>query len=114
MSDRTDPAWDEYLSTGEDPTGGEIEEADEEVISNEVVPGQWQQYARPKRERVMTEAQKQRNYERIRRNRERKKWERENPKMAGIMAVVKVLFELFALIAIAWLLFRSCAQLLML
>lgn len=22
MSDRTDPAWDEYLSTGEDPTGG--------------------------------------------------------------------------------------------
>lgn len=22
----TDPAWDEYLSTGEDPTGGELEE----------------------------------------------------------------------------------------
>ena len=113
MSDRTDPAWDEYLSTGEDPTGGEIEEADEEVISNEVVPGQWQQYARPKRDRVMTEAQKQRNHERIRRNRERKKWERENPKMAGIMALVKVLFELLALIAIAWLIFRCCARLLM-
>ena len=46
MSDRTDPAWDEYLSTGEDPTGGELEEADDEVISDEVVPGQWQQYSR--------------------------------------------------------------------
>ena len=48
MSDRTDPAWDEYLSTGEDPTGGELEEADEEIISNEVVPGEWQQYTRPR------------------------------------------------------------------
>lgn len=45
MSDRTDPAWDEYLSTGEDPTGGELEEADEEIISDEVVPGEWQQYS---------------------------------------------------------------------
>jgi len=45
MSDRTDPAWDEYLSTGEDPTGGELEDADEEIISNEVVPGQWQRYS---------------------------------------------------------------------
>ena len=26
MSDYTDPAWDEYLSTGEDPTGGKLEE----------------------------------------------------------------------------------------
>lgn len=26
MSDYTDPAWEEYLSTGEDPTGGELEE----------------------------------------------------------------------------------------
>lgn len=24
--DRTDPVWDEYLSTGEDPTGGALEE----------------------------------------------------------------------------------------
>lgn len=80
MSDRTDPAWDEYLSTGEDPTGGELEEADEEIISNEVVPGEWQQYTRPKRHQEMTEAQKERNYERIRHNREKKKWERENPK----------------------------------
>lgn len=46
MSDKTDPAWDEYLSTGEDPTGGELEEADDEVISDEVVPGQWQRYSR--------------------------------------------------------------------
>ena len=46
MSDYTDPAWDEYLSTGEDPTGGELEEADEEIISDEVVPGEWQQYSR--------------------------------------------------------------------
>ena len=37
MFDRTDPAWDEFLSTGKDPTGGELEEADEEIISNEVV-----------------------------------------------------------------------------
>ena len=44
MSNRTDPAWDEYLSTGEDPTGGELEEADEEIISDEVVPGEWQRY----------------------------------------------------------------------
>lgn len=31
MSTMNDPAWDEYLSTGEDPTGGQLEEADEEV-----------------------------------------------------------------------------------
>ena len=49
MSDRTDPAWDEYLSAGEDPTGGELEEADEEIISDEVVPGEWQQYARQRK-----------------------------------------------------------------
>ncbi|MCQ2273006.1 MAG: hypothetical protein MJZ72_09540 [Bacteroidales bacterium] len=47
MSDRTDPAWDEYLSTGEDPTGGALEEADEEIVSDEVVPGEWQQYSKP-------------------------------------------------------------------
>ena len=46
MSDRTDPAWDEYLSTGEDPTGGTLEEADEEIISDEITPGEWQQYSR--------------------------------------------------------------------
>ena len=46
MSDRTDPAWDEYLSTGEDPTGGALEEAYEETVSDEVVPGEWQQYSR--------------------------------------------------------------------
>ena len=46
MSNRTDPAWDEYLSTGEDPTGGALEEADEEIISDDVVPGEWQQYSR--------------------------------------------------------------------
>ena len=40
MSDRTDPAWDEFLSTGEGPTGGELKEADKEIISNEVVPGE--------------------------------------------------------------------------
>jgi len=33
MSDRTDPAWDEYLSTGIDPTGGELEAADEEEMT---------------------------------------------------------------------------------
>lgn len=55
MSHRIDPAWDEYLSTGENPTGGELEEADEEIISNEVIPVEWQQYARPKRHQEMTE-----------------------------------------------------------
>lgn len=44
MSDRTDPAWDEYLSTGEDPTGGALEETDKEIISDEITPGEWQQY----------------------------------------------------------------------
>ena len=46
MSDRTDPAWEEYLSIGEDPTGGALEEADAEIISDEVVPGEWQHYSR--------------------------------------------------------------------
>ena len=40
MSDRTDPAWDEFLSTGEGPIGGELKEADKEIISNEVVLGE--------------------------------------------------------------------------
>ena len=30
MSDYEDPAWDEYLSTGEDPTGGDL---DDEIIA---------------------------------------------------------------------------------
>ena len=47
MSDRTDPAWDEYLSTGEDPTGGELEGADEEELTDEIISGEWQQYYRP-------------------------------------------------------------------
>ena len=46
MSDRTDPAWDEYLSTGEDPTGGELEGADEESVSDEITSGEWQRYSR--------------------------------------------------------------------
>ena len=45
MSDRTDPAWDEYLSTGEDPTGGALEETDKEIVSDEITPGEWQQYS---------------------------------------------------------------------
>lgn len=28
MEDYLDPAWEEYLTTGEDPTGGSLEEAD--------------------------------------------------------------------------------------
>jgi len=48
MSDRTDQAWDEYLSTGIDPTGGELKAADEEEITDEIIPGQWQRYARRK------------------------------------------------------------------
>ena len=99
MSDRTDPAWDEFLSTGEGPTGGELEEADEEIISNEVVPGEWQQYARPKRHKEMTEAQKERNYERIRHNREKKKWERENPKTTAVIAIIKQLLTISAIVS---------------
>lgn len=109
MSDRTDPAWDEYLSTGEDPTGGKLEEADEEIISNEVVPGEWQQYARPKRHQEMTEAQKERNHERIRHNRENKKWERENPKTAALIAIIKQLLTISAIVYFICLVVKECS-----
>ena len=109
MSDRTDPAWDEYLSTGEAPTGGELEEADEEIISNEVVPGEWQQYARPKRHKEMTEAQKERNYERIRRNREKKKWERENPKEAAVITFIKDLLTISAIVFFICMVMKECS-----
>ena len=52
MSDRTDPAWDEYLSTGEDPTGGELEGYDEEGADDEILEGEWQQYERTQRKPV--------------------------------------------------------------
>ena len=109
MSDRTDPTWDEYLSTGEDPTGGELEEADEEIISNEVVPGEWQQYTRPKRHQEMTEAQKERNYERIRHNREKKKWERENPKKAAAIAIFKGLLTISTIVLFICLTVKECS-----
>ena len=109
MSDRTDPAWDEYLSTGEDPTGGELEEADEEIISNEVIPGEWQQYARSKRHQEMTEAQKERNYERIRHNREKKKWERENPKTTAVIAIIKQLLTISAIVYFICLVVKECS-----
>ena len=109
MSDRTDPAWDEYLSTGEDPTGGELEEADEEIISNEVVPGEWQQYTRLKRHQEMTEAQKERNYERIRHNREKKKWERENTKTAAVIAIIKQLLTISAIVYFICLVVKECS-----
>lgn len=32
MQEYNDPAWDEYLSTGEDPTGGELEDYDNEEV----------------------------------------------------------------------------------
>jgi len=35
MSDRSDPAWDEYLTTGVDPTGGELGVDDCEDESSE-------------------------------------------------------------------------------
>lgn len=105
MPDRTDPAWDEYLSTGEDPTGGELEEADEEIV----VPGEWQQYARPKRHHEMTEAQKERNYERIRHNREKKKWEQENPKTAAVIAIIKQLLTISAIVYFICLVVKECS-----
>ena len=37
MLDYTDPAWDEYLSTGEDPTGEELEGYEEETCEQEQV-----------------------------------------------------------------------------
>ncbi len=37
MSERTDPAWDEYLSTGIDPTGGELEDADKQEVTDEII-----------------------------------------------------------------------------
>lgn len=109
MSDRTDPVWDEYLSTGEDPTGGELEETNEEIITDEITPGKWQQYARPQKDRVMTEAQKERNYERIRQNRERKKWERENPKEAAAIAIAKTLLTILAIVIFICLAFKDCS-----
>ena len=39
-----DPAWDEYLSTGEDPTGGELEDADEQQ-DRCCDDGSWADYA---------------------------------------------------------------------
>ena len=109
MSDRTDPAWDEYLSTGEDPTGGELEEADEEIISNEVIPGEWQQYARPSRHHEMTAAQKERNYERISYNREKKEWERENPKIAAAIAIIKGLLTISTIVLFICLAVKACS-----
>ena len=35
---REDSAWDEYLSTGEDPTGGLLEEADNETANTPKAP----------------------------------------------------------------------------
>ena len=46
----------------------------------------------------MTEAQKERNYERIRHNREKKKWERENPKKTAAIAIVKELLTISAIV----------------
>ena len=109
MSDRTGPAWDEYLSTGEDPTGGELEEADEEIISNEVVPGEWQQYARPSRHHEMTAAQKERNHDRIRHNREKKKWEQKNPKKAAAIAIIKQLLTISAIVFFICLALKECS-----
>lgn len=109
MSDRTDPAWDEYLSTGEDPTGGELEGNEEEIISDEIIPGQWQQYARPKRERVMTEEQRQSNYTRIRRNQEIRKWELENPKKAMTFAIIENVLAIVGFALIVWFCFRCCS-----
>ena len=109
MSHRIDPAWDEYLSTGENPTGGELEEADEEIISNEVIQGEWQQYARPKRHQEMTEAQKERNHERIRHNRENKKWERENPEEAAVIAIIKQLLTISAIFFFICLVVKECS-----
>ena len=93
------------MSTGEDPTGGELEEFDEEIISNEVVSGEWQQYARLKRHHEMTEAQK----ERIRHNCEKKKWERENPKTAAVIAIVKELLTISAIVFFICLVVKECS-----
>ena len=97
------------MSTGEDPTGSELEEADEEIISDEVVPGEWQQYARPMRHKEMTEAQQERNYERIRHNREKKKWERENPKTAALIAIIKQLLTISAIVYFICLVVKECS-----
>ena len=80
MSDRTDPAWDEYLSTGEDPTGGELEDADEE-----------------------------RNHERIRHNREKKNWELENPKKAAAIAIIKGLLTISTIVLFICLALKECS-----
>ena len=97
------------MSTEEDPTGSELEEADEEIISNKVVPGEWQQYARPKRHHEMIEAHKERNDERIHHNREKKKWERENPKQAAAIAIIKELLTISAIVFFICLVVKVCS-----
>ena len=79
-----------------------------QIISNEVMPGEWQQYARPKRHQEMTEAQKERNYERIRHNRENKKWEQENPKEAAALAIIKNLLTISAIVFFICMALKEC------
>ncbi len=89
MSERTDTAWDEYLSTGIDPTGGELEDADKEEVTDEIVPGEWQQYAKRRAYSDVDDSVKLRNHERIRTNRERIKWERKHPEEAKALKLIK-------------------------
>ena len=109
MSDRTDPAWDEYLSTGIDPTGGELEAADEEEITDEIIPGQWQRYARRKSDPEADELIKLRNHERIRANRERIKWEREHPKEAKFRETIQEIVAAGFLITMFILVIKACS-----
>lgn len=57
----------------------------------------------------MTEAQKERNYERIRHNREKKKWERESPKKAAAIAIVKELLTISAIVFFICLVVKECS-----
>lgn len=57
----------------------------------------------------MTEAQKERNHERIRHNRENKKWERENPKTAALIAIIKQLLTISAIVYFICLVVKECS-----
>ena len=57
----------------------------------------------------MTAAQKERNYERIRYNREKKEWERENPKKAAAIAIITQLLTISVIVFFICLVVKECS-----
>ena len=57
----------------------------------------------------MTEDKKERNYALMRHNREKKKWERENPKTAALIAIIKQLLTISAIVYFICLVVKECS-----